>query len=219
MHRINFCGNLTEKVKTIKHYITKSSVNKKVSPIFHLLFNKLKPKLIILSDLWGKAKSEWTANYTNELEKYFDISYCDCCKLGEIETSTYTEENLHQQFVNGGIEKAVENLCKLKTEAFILLGFSVGGYIAWKASLNGLRTNNIFAVSSTRVRIESIKPTANIHLFFGKNDAYKPTEDWFDSLNIKKQLIENEGHEFYKNPAFAKNLIKEILLQTENQTS
>ncbi|WP_017258654.1 hypothetical protein [Pedobacter arcticus] len=179
----------------------------------------MKPKLIILSDLWGKANFEWTAYYITILKKHFEISYYDSCELGDIDTLNYTEDNLHQQFNNGGIDKAVENLYKLEPELSIVLGFSVGGYIAWKALLNHKMTNHIFAVSSTRLRKETTKPNGKINLFFGENDIYKPNNEWFKTLALKKQLIKNEGHNFYRNPVWAEKLCQEIIQKTTTQSS
>ena len=105
-------------------------------------------RIILLSDLWGKEKSDWIAYYTAVLEKYFDVKYYDCCDLGNIDKSDYSEENLHHQFVDGGIARAVESLLQKEKEFIHVLGFSIGGYIAWKACLSGLKTQSLFAISS-----------------------------------------------------------------------
>ena len=74
----------------------------------------MNPKLVILSDLWGEKKSDWTKQYIKLLSDSFEVFYYDSCQLAEIDTTDYTEENLHKQFVDGGIDKAVENLLKLE---------------------------------------------------------------------------------------------------------
>lgn len=109
-------------------------------------------RIIILSDLWGKDNSEWMNYYNSILENHFIVKHYDSCVLGEIDKSDYTEEKLHHQFINGGIEIAVKNLLKEETESAIILGFSVGGTIAWQACNAGLKTSYLFAVSSTRLR-------------------------------------------------------------------
>ena len=74
-----------------------------------------KPRLLLLSDLWGKEQSEWIILYTEILEQHFELKYYDCCELGNVDKTIYSEENLHQQFVNGGIEIAVEKLSQEET--------------------------------------------------------------------------------------------------------
>ncbi len=162
-----------------------------------------KPSLLLLSDLWGREKSEWIPYYTMRLEKYFDIKYYDSCELGNIDPTGCSKEKIHQQFVNGGIEKAVKSIVQKETEATNILGFSIGGYIAWKACFSGLRAKNIFAISSTRLRRETEKPPGMIELFFGENDAFKPTSCWFEKMGIRENLYENQEHEFYRTEEIA----------------
>lgn len=172
---------------------------------------KNKPLLIIISDLWGKEQSAWLASYTERLKSYFTIIYYDCCELGEVDKSTYIEQNLHHQFVNGGSEKAIANLCAQQKGRVNILAFSVGGYIGWKASLSTLNTAHIFAVSSTRLRYAVKKPPCNIELFYGEHDEYKPEDSWFENLQIEKQVIPNQNHNFYQKPEFAEWLTNRII--------
>ncbi|MGV9004074.1 alpha/beta hydrolase [Flavobacterium sp.] len=170
-----------------------------------------KPRLIIISDLWGREKSDWLPYYTALLEKYFDLCYYDSCELGAVNKSEYTEENLHAQFVNGGIEKAVTLLLQKEKDTNTILGFSIGGSIAWKASLLGLKAPNFFAVSSTRLRYESNKPSGTIRLFYGENDAYQPTHHWFKNMALKQNLFESKTHECYKQKEIAQSICIQIL--------
>lgn len=174
-------------------------------------FNK--QRLILISDLWGKEKSEWVSFYTSILSQYFEVVYYDSCDLGNIDKYDYTEENLHQQFVKGGINNAVDNFMLTEKKPTNILGFSVGGYIAWKASLAVLSIENLYLISSTRIRNEKQKPNANIELIFGENDPYKPTANWFENFGIKQRLYLNETHELYKNKNVAKDICKLIINQ------
>ncbi len=158
--------------------------------------NQEKPKLIILSDLWGKEKSSWVNNYISLLQEKFTVTFYDSCEIAEIDTEDYSEENVHKQFVTGGIEREVENLIISEKRQVYILGFSVGGTIAWKANLMGLNTKALFAISATRLRFETEKPNANLILFYGENDTYKPDDNWFENLNINKVIFENENHTF-----------------------
>jgi hypothetical protein len=157
----------------------------------------MKPRLIILSDLWGKEKSGWVSNYVSLLKDKFEIQYYDCCELGSIDKINYTEENLHSQFVNGGIEKVVENLLKAEKNQIDVLAFSIGGTIAWKATLKGLNVRQLFAVSSTRLRYENEIPNGIIKLYYGENDTNKPSNDWFGKYSIDLEIIKNKEHNFY----------------------
>jgi hypothetical protein len=171
----------------------------------------MKPRLIILSDLWGKEKSDWVSDYVELLKDNFEIQYYDCCELGEIDKTNYTEGNLHSQFVTGGIEKAVENLLKAEKNQVDILAFSVGGTIAWKAALEGLNVQNLFAVSSTRLRYENEIPNGGIKLYFGENDSNKPSENWFEKHSINFEIIKNKEHDFYTGKEFATLICSEIL--------
>ncbi|MEM0575920.1 alpha/beta hydrolase [Flavobacterium polysaccharolyticum] len=149
----------------------------------------MKPRLIILSDLWGKEKSDWVSDYVEQLKDKFEIQFYDCCELGAIDSTNYTEESLHIQFVNGGIEKVIENLLEAEKNQIDILAFSVGGTIAWKAALKGLDIRNLFAVSSTRLRFEEDIPNGVIKLYYGENDINKPSNNWFEKHSINFEII------------------------------
>lgn len=170
-----------------------------------------KQRFILVSDLWGKEKSEWISYYTEILAQHFEVVFYDSCDLANVDKTEYTEEKIHQQFVNGGVEIAVSNLLKKEIETFSVLGFSVGGFIAWRALLGGLKTQNLFAISATRLRYETNKPDANIALFYGEDDLFKPNTDWFKQLGIKENLYQNEVHELYKKKHIAEAICQLII--------
>ncbi|MFK7979118.1 MAG: alpha/beta hydrolase [Saprospiraceae bacterium] len=170
----------------------------------------MKQQLLILSDLWGIQKASYLPLYTTLLQPKYDIQFLDCCQLGKINTSNYTQENLHQQFVNGGIEKAVKNLLKNYPQEVDILAFSIGGTIAWKANLASLKVRNLYAISATRLRYETEKPNSQIRLFYGGIDAYQPAKKWFDDLAITDyHIFEQEGHDIYQKS----NIIQQICNQ------
>jgi pimeloyl-ACP methyl ester carboxylesterase len=171
----------------------------------------MKPRLIILSDLWGKEKSGWVSAYIELLKDKFEIQYYDCCELGAIDKINYTEENLHSQFVNGGIEKAVEHLLKTEKNQIDVLAFSIGGTIAWKAALQGLNIRCLFAVSATRLRYENGIPNGAIKLYYGENDSNAPSENWFQKHSIDFKIIKKKEHDFYTEKDFATSICKEVL--------
>ena len=166
---------------------------------------------MILSDLWGKEKSGWVSVYVELLEEKFEIQYYDCCDLGGIDKTNYTEENLHSQFINGGIEKAVENLLKTEKNQIDILAFSIGGTIAWKGAMKGLNVRNLFAISSTRLRYENEIPIGAIKLYYGENDSNKPSDDWFEKYSIDFEIIKDKEHSFYAEKDFVISICNEIL--------
>ncbi|MDW7693828.1 hypothetical protein R9C00_03645 [Flammeovirgaceae bacterium SG7u.111] len=172
-------------------------------------------KLLILSDLWGREKADWLKYYSEPLGEAFEIQYYDCCKLGGVDKSVYTEEALHAQFVGGGIERAVEKLLDVEKEEVSVLAFSIGGTIAWKAGLNGLKINTLFAISSTRLRREAQKPPCQVNLYFGEEDQFKPSADWFEELKLSRTLVKGKGHLIYTESEFAhlvsKRLSKDVI--------
>lgn len=156
-----------------------------------------KPRVLILSDMWGVEKSDWLHEYMQILSTDFEITLYDSCVLGKVNTTNNTENNLHQQFVNDGIDTAVKTLLHTETEKINILAFSIGGTIAWKAALKGLQVDNLFAVSATRLRYEAEIPHGTIHLYFGEQDPHKPSVYWHKELNIKPLIFKNKGHCLY----------------------
>ncbi len=173
-----------------------------------------KPRIILLSDLWGKEKSAWLGVYIDGLAQYFDVMYYDSCELGELADRDNSEQNRHEQFVNGGVDRAVQNILLLEQKPVYVLGFSVGGYIAWKAAVSGLNVVSLYAISSTRLRVESEKPATNIALFYGQDDAYIPNNDWFQQMDVERKIYPNETHDFYQKIEIAAELCKLIIEKT-----
>ncbi len=159
-----------------------------------------KQKLTIISDLFGKTHSDWISLYYNYLSSKFEITYLDSKALAEISLESDNQEKIHKAFIEHGIETAVKNLIQTKTETINILAFSIGGTIAWKAILNGLKVNHFWAVSSTRLRHETEKLKCDTTLFFGKNDAYIPNTNWFKTLHIKHHIFEGKEHAMYSEP-------------------
>ena len=136
-----------------------------------------KERLVILSDLWGEQKGDWTRHYEALLQDRFEIQYYDSCVLGDVDTSIYEEKSLHRQFVTGGIARAKEQLLVLEPSKISILAFSIGGATAWKAALDGLHVGKLVTVSATRLRHETKRPTCSLTCFFGEKDAFRPSED------------------------------------------
>jgi hypothetical protein len=170
----------------------------------------MKLKLLILSDLWGFDNLPWIKNYEELLKSDFQLIFYDSCELAGIDKTDLTEKELHSQFINGGINIAVNKLLQLENEEVNVIAFSIGGTIAWKAANNGLKINKLYAVSSTRLRYETQRPDCHIQLVFGEKDQFIPEQIWFKKLNLESEIIKNEQHEIYKKEHIAQRLCDRI---------
>lgn len=176
----------------------------------------MKPRLIIISDLWGTVASNWIACYREYLSDAFEIYYYDARVIAGIGLETLSEQEIHAQFIGGGIDIAVEQLLQQKTESQILLAFSIGGTIAWKAALKGLKAHSLYLVSSTRLRYESQKPNGNIQLLYAEKDAFRPEAKWFLELGLDCEIIKGATHDIYRSADFAKQITERIILDYKN---
>lgn len=171
-------------------------------------------KLILLSDIDGVKKGDWMEYYKKLFREHFETKMYDSRKLAEIDLTLQNKEEIHQKFLNGGIERAATNLQKMEKEPFAILGFSIGGTIGWKAALGNNTIIGLTAISSTRLRYEKEKSEIPIETLFGGMDSYKPSKNWFDDMKLPENLISGEDHEFYKKKVWAER-IGENLISTE----
>ena len=120
------------------------------------------------------------------------------------------EEKRHQQFVNGGIEKAVEKLNELEKESAIsILAFSIGGTIAWKYALKNKNVMALYGVSATRIRYETLQPECPVFLYYGDEDLFAPKEAWFDRMKLTAIKV-NGDHNLYMEHEFARLICEKI---------
>jgi len=168
-------------------------------------------RLIVLSDIWGTKKGLWITSYLGYLQQYFDITYYDCQQLANIDLKVYTEKNLHEAFINGGIDTAVAHLVKKEKEPCHYLAFSTGGTIAWKSALNGLPMKSLYTVSATRIRLEHRKPDIPLTLIYGKLDEYRPSDDWARAMEVDMEEIKNFGHDLYSDEKIIKKVSLDLL--------
>lgn len=177
-------------------------------------------RLIILTDLWGKkSSSQWLDEYIQFLENKFDCIIYDSCQLAEIDISNLSEKEIHNKFIDGGIDRAVKNLLRQEKEVIDVLGFSIGGTIAWKAGLFGLKINSLTALSSSRIRYESQSPNCTISLSFGELDLFKPSNDWIIKSGLQVEIIKNEGHDFYRKIGLVESILKGISLSSRENNN
>lgn len=170
----------------------------------------MKPRLLVLSDLWGIEKAPWLNHYLIDLSAVFEIQVYDSCQLAGLPTEELPEAVRHAHFVNEGIEAACNQLLRLEPKAVTVLAFSVGGTIAWQAGLKGLPIQRLIALSSTRLRYETQSLNTPVHLYFGANDAYAPSSEWLEHMPVTYERIPGLGHQLYTEQQIAQQIVKEL---------
>lgn len=173
----------------------------------------MKPRLIVLSDLFGEEKSSWKRFYLRSLQNHYNVTYYDCCELGNIDKYDFSEKTLHEQYLKKGVKTAVEKLLLSEKEPIHVLAFSIGGVIGWKAALSGLPVTHFYAVSSTRLRHEQKKPQCEISLLFAENDYFVPDKEWFSKLKLDYRVMELKDHNMYMEPDCARLVTAELIQQ------
>lgn len=166
----------------------------------------IKPRLIILTDLWGTTNASWIDLYKELLNPQFDVLIYDSCKLAGIDATGLSEKQRHSHFIDFGIETAVKELLRLEQDPLNILGYSIGGTIAWKAGLKGLQIIHLYAISATRLRFEIEKPDCKIVLLFGEHDTYSPHLDWALNLDLTLKIIKDGEHKTYMDPKTIKKV-------------
>lgn len=168
-------------------------------------------RLVILSDIWGSKKGLWITSYLGYLQQYFDIVFYDCQQLANISLTVDTEDNICNEFVNGGMETAVAHLLKKESEPSHYLAFCAGGTIAWKAALKGLPMKSLYAVSAMGIHTEHQKPTCPINMLYGEYDGFVPSKEWTSGLGISVEIVPNFGHGLYTDEKIIKKVCQGLL--------
>ncbi|MBM1106056.1 hypothetical protein JQC67_07915 [Aurantibacter crassamenti] len=168
-------------------------------------------RLVVLSDMWGVKKGLWITSYLGYLQQYYDIVFYDVQQLAHIDLAVNDKENLHQAFVDGGIDTAVAHLIRKERKASHYLAFSTGGTIAWRAGLRGLPMKSLYTVSPTRIREEEAKPECPMNIIFGGNDSFMPKESWAQKVGAELEVIPNFGHELYTDEKIISKVCQDLL--------
>lgn len=183
-----------------------------MTQIIGVINNKMiKPTLLLISDLLGNSNADYLLKYESLLESRFAVSKVDVCKLAEIHNSKEIDPN-HSAFINeGGLTKSVKNLQKQYTGSIdFLIGFSIGGTVAWQACLQNLSVRRLICISSTRLRKETQKPNCIIDVYYGKKDNHRPNQNWKLLSRLETKIIAGVGHEFYKRDEYIKSFCLEL---------
>ncbi|MEQ9296969.1 MAG: hypothetical protein RIF33_00325 [Cyclobacteriaceae bacterium] len=177
----------------------------------------MEKEIVILSDLWGTSHSHWIRHFRKGISSQYNIKFYDSCELGNIDVANLDEKIRHEQFINFGIQNAVNKLIELEKESKIYIGCSVGGVIAWKAGLAGLRIQELVTISSTRLRKETDKPNCPVRMYFGEFDKYKPDRDWLITINCTCEIIEGGNHDIYNDELVVSEILEKLNLGWKDQ--
>ena len=170
---------------------------------------------MIVSDMWGTKRGLWITSYLGYLQQYFDITFYDSQQLANLDLPVQTEENIHDAFVNGGIDTAVAHLLKKEKSPCYYLAFSTGGTIVWNAAKKGLPVKSLFSVSATRIRLQDVKPSISLNLIYGENDSNRPDDIWANKLDVELDVIPNYGHTLYTD----EKIIRKVCLALLNEVT
>ena len=141
---------------------------RKLLNIFELVVNaSASEPIIITNERVLELVQQNTVLYDKTGEQHYDIVFYDCQELANINLTIENHENLHAEFVNDGIDTAVNHLLKKEKIPSHYLAFSMGGTIAYKAGILGLPIKSLYAISSTRVRFQKEIPSFSTKFLFG----------------------------------------------------
>ena len=171
-----------------------------------------RPTLLLLTDLWGKSKPIGYSGFVERLSNHFEVTILDSQELAGI-TRVDSEKELHQQFVEGGIDRAVQRLLSQNDSPTVLLGLSIGGSIGWKVLLSGFSARKLYAVSATRLRYETETPSCPVQLYYGQNDPYRPSSEWVEAYAPNTEIIPGLGHDMYTRPEVMDRVCSQILVE------
>jgi len=173
-----------------------------------------KRKLLIITDLWGMESGSYLSQYIRLLKPYYEIEIIAARTLAGISPLGLSQSCIHNEFIDGGIDKAVEKLVEsFDDKSVSILGFSIGGTIAWKAMLKGLKVEKLVAVSATRLRHESNTPGGKLFLYFGSEDNFIPDKKWFSETTALIKIYSDYGHELYKEGIHTWDIVEPLLQQ------
>ncbi len=169
------------------------------------------PRLLVLSDLWGKDDKQWLSHYYDFLSPHFDWKYYESPQLAELKAPNLSQEDRHSFFLKQGIPTAVSNLLQVEPKPVYVLAFSIGGTIAWESAFRGKQVLGLYAISATRLRYKTENPAFPTKLLYGAEDKYRPDHEWFQHKNIEWQILAGKAHEVYKQVDFIDQYKEDIL--------
>ena len=168
-------------------------------------------RLVILSDIWGCKKGLWITSYLGYLQSYFDITFYDCRELGYVDMSVSSADYLHDAFLDGGMDAAVKELLKKEQEPAHYLTFCAGSTIAWKAALQGLPIQSLYAISPFSLCASLEKPQIPVNLLYGEYQNLSAAEKRSSEDGLVIETIPKFGHELYTDEKIIQKVCLDLL--------
>lgn len=169
-------------------------------------------RLVVLSDLWGSKKGLWITSYLGYLQQYFDIVYHDVRELSDMDPMLFEPQDMiHDFFEGGGLDKAVSRLLAKEKVSSHYLTFCAGGTIAWKAALQGLPVESIYAVSPLNLHRMESRPDCAVTLVYGEYQDNRPSRNWGDQLDVSLEVIPRFGNELYSDEKIIRKVSMDLL--------
>lgn len=168
-------------------------------------------RLVILSDIWGCKKGLWITSYLGYLQSYFDITFYDCRELGYVDTRISNTDDLHDAFLDGGMDKAVKRLLEIEKEPAHYLTFCAGSTIAWKAALQGLPIKCLYAISPFGLEASVQKPDIPVNLLYGEYQKLTPAEERAPENGLTLETVPRFGHELYTDEKIIQKVCLDLL--------
>lgn len=162
-------------------------------------------KAIIVSDIYGAhgRPQHYMAGWASQLERRgYEVGKVHLNDLypDAYLNSPFSKELTHERFINGGIDEAVVQLLNVlsKRPVELLLGFSLGGYLACLARPFLKSTTKIICISATRLRhCEGLIGQSDVQAVFGEDDPYRPMHALHLGGGCHEYLIPGASHEVY----------------------
>ncbi len=70
---------------------------------------------------------------------------------------------------------------------------------------------SLYAISATRVRYETIRPSGKVELMYGDRDENRPSGEWAKKLGCEMELIEDFGHTLYSDEKIIRKVCQDLL--------
>lgn len=163
--------------------------------------------IYFLSDMFGFSNQ----SYGDEWQSQFDIVGLECkllsllaiCGLDDEAVLVQQQTELHHWYLDQGINRGLSNLQQLLKKQDMLIGCSMGGYLAYLNHQCNTATSpsGTIMLSSTRLRTVTAGSVSDGSLFalFGEQDPYRPRTSHLASLGIDSVSVPGK-HEIYKSP-------------------
>lgn len=166
----------------------------------------MNPTALLISDIYGMHGgntaylSDWTI-WLQQLGYCPDTVYLDTLCPDAYTSTPFDLNSTHQHLVEKGMQAASARLRMLLNERSpaVVMGFSLGGYLACIAGDVLPAHSRLIAISSTRLRyLEHLDCRAPCTVLFGELDPHRPQHRLSSAAGLNNILIPAAGHDVYR---------------------